>query len=75
METKHTKEYAEQMYLKQLDDFKETGFCDGYMKAIEETAAPDMLSVLREAVDHAHVYDTNPALVELFEAVIQKATN
>jgi hypothetical protein len=37
--------------------------------------APDMLSVLREAVDHAHVYDTNPALVELFEAVIQKATN
>jgi hypothetical protein len=35
-------------------------------------AAPDMLSVLKEAVDHAHVYDTNPALVELFEAVIRK---
>lgn len=38
-------------------------------------AAPDMLIVLIEAVDHAHVYDTNPALVELFKAVIAKATN
>lgn len=38
-------------------------------------AAPDMLSVLREAVDHSHVYDTNPALIELFNAVIQKATS
>jgi hypothetical protein len=36
--------------------------------------APDLLSVLKEAVDHAHVYDTNPALVELFQAMIQKAT-
>jgi hypothetical protein len=35
-------------------------------------AAPDMLVVLKEAVDHAHVYDTNPALVELFKAVISK---
>jgi hypothetical protein len=26
-------------------------------------AAPDMLAVLKEAVDHAHVYDTNPALI------------
>ena len=38
-------------------------------------ASPDMLSVLKEAVDHAHVYDTNPALIELFKAVINKATN
>lgn len=37
-------------------------------------SAPDLLSVLKEAVDHKHVYDTNPALVELFEAVIAKAT-
>jgi hypothetical protein len=38
-------------------------------------AAPDMLVVLKEAVDHAHVYDTNPALVELFKAVIAKIEN
>lgn len=38
-------------------------------------AAPDMLSVLKEAVEHAHVYDTNPALIELFQAVINKSTN
>lgn len=37
--------------------------------------APDMLLVLKEAVDHAHVYNTNPALIELFEHVIKKATN
>jgi hypothetical protein len=39
------------------------------------SAAPDMLSVLKEAVEHAHVYDTNPALIELFKAVINKALN
>lgn len=37
-------------------------------------AAPELLCVLIEAVEHAHVYDTNPALKELFMAVIQKAT-
>jgi hypothetical protein len=37
-------------------------------------AAPTMLSVLKEAVDHSHVYDTNPALIELFKAVIKQAT-
>lgn len=37
-------------------------------------AAPDMLAVLQEAVEHKHVYDTNPALVELFQAIITKAT-
>lgn len=36
-------------------------------------AAPDMLAVLKEAVDCAVVYDTNPALLELFRAVIAKA--
>jgi len=38
-------------------------------------AAPDMFAVLKEAVDHAHVYDTNPALIELFKAVISKIEN
>jgi hypothetical protein len=38
-------------------------------------AAPYMLAVLKEAVDHAHVYDTNPALIELFKAVIKEAIN
>lgn len=36
--------------------------------------APDMLSVLIEAVECACVYDTNPALIELFQHVILKAT-
>ena len=38
-------------------------------------AAPNMLSVLKEAVDCACVYDTNPALIELFKAVIKEAIN
>lgn len=38
-------------------------------------AAPDMLACLQEAVNHSHVYDTNPALIELFTAIINKATN
>ena len=37
-------------------------------------SAPELLSVLIEAVEHSHVYDTNPALIELFQAVILKAT-
>ena len=37
-------------------------------------AAPDMLSVLIEAVEHTRAYDTNPALVELFKRVISNAT-
>jgi hypothetical protein len=49
-----------------------------YFKAATANArliasAPDLLIALKEAVDHKHVYDTNPALVELFEAVIAKA--
>jgi hypothetical protein len=37
-------------------------------------AAPDMLLVLQEAVNHSHVYETNPVLIDLFEATIRKAT-
>ena len=37
-------------------------------------AAPFMFGALQEAVEHAHVYDTNKALIELFEAAIKKAT-
>lgn len=43
---------------------------EAYSKLI--ASAPDMLSVLNEAVEHAHVYDTNPVLVELFKSVINK---
>lgn len=60
MESKHTKEYAEKMYLVQLDSFKEVGFTDGYMKAIEETNVvqleadnKEMLEVLLE-LDRLH---------------------
>lgn len=37
-------------------------------------AAPDLLSVLKEAVDYSHVYNTPPVLVELFTAAINAAT-
>jgi len=48
---------------------------EAYANAKLMATSSDMLSVLKEAVDHSHVYDTNPALIELFKAVIDKATN
>ena len=48
---------------------------EAYANAKLMATSSDMLSALKEAVDHAHVYDTNPALIELFKAVIDKATN
>lgn len=47
---------------------------EAYANARLIAAAPDMLSVLIEAVECACVYDTNPALIELFQHVILKAT-
>jgi len=37
-------------------------------------AAPFMLMALKEAVEHSAVYDTPPALIELFQFAINKAT-
>lgn len=51
---KHTREYAEKMRLKAVDNFETTTFADGYMKAIEETAAPDMLEALIEVVNESN---------------------
>jgi hypothetical protein len=48
---------------------------EAYANAKLMATSSDMLSALKEAVDHAHVYDTSPALIELFKAVINKATN
>ena len=48
---------------------------EAYANAKLMATSSDMLSVLKEAVDRAHVYDTSPALIELFKAVIDKATN
>lgn len=48
---------------------------EAYANAKLMATSSDMLSVLKEAVNHSHVYDTNPALIELFKAVIDKATN
>lgn len=52
METKHTKEYAEHLAKFHLvnisDDWSESSFTAGYMRAIEETAAPEMLEALMD---------------------------
>lgn len=57
---KHTKEYAEKLAFEEYNetfnsrDFQiaqknsQSGFQRGYMKAIEETAAPEMLEALKE---------------------------
>ncbi len=63
METKHTKEYAEQLAKEAFPessfgsrDFEiaiensKIGFKQGYMRAIEETAAPDLLEALNSLV-------------------------
>jgi len=36
--------------------------------------APWLLMALQEAVDHSVIYDTPPALIELFQFAINKAT-
>lgn len=37
-------------------------------------AAPFMLMALQEAAEHSVIYDTPPALIELFQYAINKAT-
>ena len=44
---KHTKEYAKELALRKAPVIGEEFFVSGYMKAIEETAAPKMLEALK----------------------------
>lgn len=55
-------------------DFMKDPVSESQANARLIAAAPDMLSVLIEAVEHTRAYDTNPALVELFKRVISNAT-
>lgn len=75
MKTKHTKEYAEKLYLKQLEDFKGVGFTEGYMKAIEETNVSELLEALIKlynAIDSC--IDLTPELLIKCNNAIKKAT-
>jgi hypothetical protein len=77
METKHTKEYAEEKamnlyYLSKIENYEVNAYIKGYMKAIEETAAPEMLDVL---IRLKSLFDGRKNEMErLINKVISKAT-
>lgn len=72
---KHTKEYAEKMYLKQLIKSGEIGFTDGYMKAIEETNVKELLDALKTLKQAYITHCDKPStrLIIEIEAIIKKA--
>jgi hypothetical protein len=84
MKTKHTagEWYAKDGQIYPIETGKTFALIPFFEKGNEEqeanqqliSAAPWMLSALIEAVEHCHVYDTNPALIQMFSAVINKAT-
>lgn len=79
METKHTKEYAEKMYLKQLNELKKTGFVDGYMKAIEENNVAELLEACNSFIELFQNSDMRPEdecndLYYKVKEAIEKAT-
>lgn len=88
METKHTKEYAEKLALKNypiLDGFENfknnhynsierIAFTSGYMKAIEEIAAPELLQVLIKIQKDLEQNIILPSTQKLIEEAINKAT-
>jgi hypothetical protein len=84
MNTKHTQGdwYARDGQIYSTDTGKTLALIPYYDEDNEEheanarlmAAAPFMLMALQEAVDHSHVYDTPPALIELFQYAINKAT-
>jgi len=84
MNTKHTQGdwYARDGQIYPTDTGKTLALIPYYDKDNEEhvanarlmAAAPFMLMALQEAVEHSAVYDTTPALIELFQYAIHKAT-
>jgi len=84
---KHTKEYAEKLGLQVypviegfeniskdiIQEKRRDGFVIGYMKAIEETAAPDLLEALIEVKKHmtAHIPER---VFDIVNNAINKAT-
>jgi hypothetical protein len=84
MNTKHTEGdwYARDGQIYPTDTGKTLALIPYYDKDNEEheanarliAAAPFMIMALQEAVYHSHVYDTPPALIELFQYAINKAT-
>lgn len=77
---KHTKEYAEKLADTHLvhisDDWSKASFIVGYMRAIEETAAPDLLDALLKlqyAVKHGNVKGLFEDEKKLIDNAINKA--
>lgn len=85
METKHTKEYAEKLakedaeYLPDYADkeFSIEKFTEGYMKAIEETAAPELLEALiniNNILNSAYQSSKVEEILDITNNAIKKAT-
>lgn len=76
METKHTKEYAEKLAIQHVKNYGgyKSDYIAGYMKAIKETAAPDLLEALIELVEWEKVNYVEPELFKKIQNAINKAT-
>ena len=77
METKHTKEYAEKLAKENVVYGESLGnYVFGYMKAIEETAAPELLEALNKITIAYKQHCDKPSIKLILEAeqLIKKAT-
>lgn len=87
---KHTKEYAKKLGIEKypvieglqnirqdiIQEKKRDGFIEGYMKAIEETSAPDLLEALIKAdkLLRKRCLDTDREMLDLeLKSIISKA--
>lgn len=77
---KHTKEYAEKLamnlyYISKIENYEVNGYIAGYTKAIEETAAPEMLEALIEAQKELEYHNwQNTKTYNQVTSAITKAT-
>lgn len=66
---KHTKEYAEGLALRKAPVQGEQWYIDGYMTAIEETSAPDLLEACIIALKYFNGIDTEAQSEAAFHAL------
>lgn len=79
METKHTKEYAKELSNGMIPKDNKEAFIEGYMSAINQSAAPELLKALIEFVNletgNISALKTTPKQrLELATNAIKKAT-
>lgn len=82
METKHTKEYAQKLADKRVADIRPSdwrdglrwGYVEGYMEAIKQTAAPDLLKAVMLLMRDNECQQMIDEAVKAGREAIKKAT-